>query len=321
MSTRQLQFISIILLIFLLLIINNVPAQRSSAKESNFPELTGPYFGREAPMEVAEIFMDGIISTLNEPEMCAAFTRNGKEFYYNAQYKGSWAILFTKEVKGKWLKPAPLWFTSNNTDRDFTLSPDGNRIFFGSNRPRKKAGKGLESLDIFYTERLPSGQWSEPKNIGLPVNTDYGENYPSVARNGNLYFFSCRNEGMGACEIYMSRFKNGHYLLPENPGSAINSSRNDWDSFIAPDESYIIFSSQNRDDTIGGQDLYISYRKNDGSWTQAKNMGPRVNSSSGEICPSVSLDGKYFFFTSRRRGKADIFWLTTDIIEEYQGVE
>jgi Tol biopolymer transport system component len=45
-------------------------------------------------------------------------------------------------------------------------------------------------------------------------------------------------------------------------------------------------------------------------------MGPRINSTSGEICPSVSIDGKALFFTSRRRGKADIYWIDAGIIEE-----
>ena len=45
-------------------------------------------------------------------------------------------------------------------------------------------------------------------------------------------------------------------------------------------------------------------------------MGPRVNSTDDEICPSVSLDGKYFFFTSRRRGNADIYWMTSEIIND-----
>jgi len=292
-----------------------------SQKKPDFPILKGPYFGQEAPIERAQVFLDGIISTLTEPEMCAAFTKDGKEFYYNVYYKDSWAIFTTKEVNGKWTKPKPLPFTSDYTDRDFTLSPDGSKIYFGSDRPRKKGGQKLKSLDIFVTERLQTGQWSEPKNVGSPVNTDYGENYPSVAQNGNLYFFSRRNDGLGLCDIYVARFENGSYLTPENPGSAINSEKNDWDSFIAPDESYIIFSSQDRNDSIGGQDIYISYRKKDGGWTQAKNMGPRVNSFSGEICPVVSPDGKYFFFTSRRRGKADIFWMDAKIIEELKPEE
>jgi Tol biopolymer transport system component len=45
-------------------------------------------------------------------------------------------------------------------------------------------------------------------------------------------------------------------------------------------------------------------------------MGAGVNSESGEICPSISPDGKLLFFTSRRRGKADIFWIKADIIIE-----
>ena len=80
----------------------------------------------------------------------------------------------------------------------------------------------------------------------------------------------------------------------ENLGPNVNTIYDEGDAFIAPDESYIIFSSQDRSDSIGGQDLYIAYRKADGSWTQAKNMGESVNSESGEICPSISLDGKYF---------------------------
>jgi len=247
--------------------------------------------------------------------MCAAFTKDGKEFYYNAQYKNRWTIFLTKEINGEWTKPKPLAFTSGNTDRDFTMSPDGKKIYLGSNRPREKNEEPLRSLDIYMTERSEGTQWSDPKNIGMVVNSDHGENYPSVARNGNLYFFSAREESFGGCDIYLSRYLDGRYLPPENLGSAINSTQNDWDSFIAPDESYIIFSSQNRDDTLGGQDLYISFRNKDGIWTVARNMGPNINSESGEICPSVSLDGQYLFFTSRKRGKADIYWVDAKIID------
>jgi len=284
--------------------------------QTNFPVFKGPYLGQEAPENEAQVFMDGIISTLKEPEMCAVFTKDGKEFYYNVYYKNNWAIFITKEINGQWTKPEPISFTSDYTDRDFTMSPNGVRIYFGSNRPTKKRKQKLKSLDLYVTERLPSGQWSEPKNIGTPVNTEYNENYPSIAQNGNLYFFSNRNSGLGLSDIYVAKFLSGSYLTPENLGKAINSEKNDWDSFIAPDESYIIFSSQNRDDSIGGQDLYISYRKKDGSWTFSKNMGQRVNSVSGEICHSVSPDGKYLFFTSRRRGKADIYWIDAEIFEE-----
>lgn len=286
------------------------------SQKKDFSSLKGPFFGQTAPEEKAEVFLDGIISTLDQPEMCAAFTLDGKEFYYNAQEEGQWSIFFTKLDNGRWTKPQPLPFTSGYTDRDFTMSPDGNRIYFGSNRPRKPGGPDQSILDIFVTERLTSGGWSQPRVVGFPVSTEANENYPSVARNGNLYFFSKRDDGIGLCDIYIARFRGGRYLPAECLGRAVNSDKNDWDAYIAPDENYIIFSSQNRNDTLGRQDLYISFRGPDGSWTPAKNMGPRVNSPSDEICPSVSLDQKILFFTSRRRGKADIYWVDTKIVEE-----
>ena len=290
-------------------------------QQDDFPVCKGPYFGQKLPAGGAEIFMDGVISKLNEDEMCAAFTADGKEFYFNAYYDGNWAIFMTKEVGGRWVQPAPMPFTSGYTDRDFTMSPDGNKIFFGSNRPGNKRSRPLESLDIFVTEKLSADRWSEPKNVGYPINTDRGENYPSCARNGNLYFFSNRDNGFGGCDIYVSRWENGRYSAPENLGSEVNSDKHDWDAVIAPDESFIIFSSQDRADSIGKQDLYISYRKEDGGWTAAKNVGAAVNSPHDEICPSLSLDGKGLFFTSRRRGKADIFWINAKIIEDLKPEE
>jgi len=301
---------------FFVILLSLVFISFSSAQQDDFPVLKGPYFGKEVPQGKAEVFMDGAISKLHEDEMGAAFTADGREFYYNARHEGTWAIFMTKEVDGQWVRPVPMPFTSVFTDRDFTMSPDGDKIFFGSNRPRSKDSGPSESLDIFFTGRLAKDLWSEPESIGDPINTDRSENYPSCARNRNLYFFSSRDDGFGGCDIYVSRWENGQYSVPENLGPEINSDKHDWDAFIAPDESVIVFSSQNRPDSIGKQDLYISYKNEDGGWTDAKNMGPSVNSPDDEICPSLSLDGKYLFFTSRRRGKADIFWIDARIIEE-----
>jgi hypothetical protein len=90
--------------------------------QDDFPLLKGPYLGQEPPGLTAEIFAPGIISTLEMPEMCSAFTADGKEFYYNAQHKSRWSIFLIRETNGRWTKPRPLAFTSGYTDRDFTMS-------------------------------------------------------------------------------------------------------------------------------------------------------------------------------------------------------
>ena len=287
-----------------------------TARQEDFPVLKGPYLGQEAPVKKAEVFLDGIISTLDEPEMCAAFGPDGREFFYNRILNDKWAIYSTREINGRWTEPAPLFPDSGFTDRDFTISPDGQKIFFGSDRPRENGGRQLGSPDIFVTTRIGPGRWTEPKNLGPPINTDRSENYPSEARSGNLYYFTSRDDGWGGCDIYISRWQDGRYSSPENLGPEINSEKHDWDAVIAPDEDFIIFSSQDRADSIGKQDLYISFKTKDRGWTKAGNMGTAVNSTDDEICPSLSLDGRFLFFTSRRRGKADIFWISTSIIEK-----
>jgi hypothetical protein len=111
-------------------------------KSSEFPVLKGPYLGQNSPGNTSQVFLDGIISTIDNPEMCAAFTADGKEFYFNRRYKGLWTIFFTKEVNENWTPPQPMPFTSNYTvrdspyhqmDRESILVPTG-RLRMESNR-------------------------------------------------------------------------------------------------------------------------------------------------------------------------------------------
>lgn len=284
--------------------------------QTDFPKLEGAYFGQQAPVDKAVVFMDGIISLEDRDEMCAAFSSDGKEFYFNMRYHGKWTILGMREVDNRWTKPVPINFTAGYNDRDFTISPDGNMLLFGSDRPVPGTSNLLKHRDIYVSKRIGPGEWSEPVNFGKPVNTSFDENYPSLDKSGNLYFFSNRDEGLGGCELYLARYADNTYQEPELLGKIVNSEQNDWDSFVDPDGSYLIFSSQNRQDTFGKQDLYISFKNREGKWTKAINMGLKVNSPDDEICPGVSPDGKYLFFTSRRRGKADIYWISAKVIEE-----
>ena len=87
----------------------------------------------------------------------------------------------------------------------------------------------------------------------------------------------------------------------------------DLDVFIAPDESYIIFASQRRDGK-GMGDLYISFKNEVGEWKQAVNMDRGISTDKHELCPYVTKDGKYFFYTSNQ----DIYWISTEIFDDYK---
>src|SRR5690606_32703571 len=80
---------------------------------------------------------------------------------------------------------------------------------------------------------------------------------------------------------------------------SINSSAIEFDAYIDPDETFMIFTSIGRKDSFGSGDLYISFKYGN-EWTSAKNLGEKINSAFMDQCPYVTLDGKTFLFTSFR---------------------
>ncbi|RPI61635.1 MAG: hypothetical protein EHM44_08305, partial [Ignavibacteriales bacterium] len=81
---------------------------------------------------------------------------------------------------------------------------------------------------------------------------------------------------------------------------SINSTGYEFNAFIAPDESYIVFSGYQREDGFGSGDLYISYKFSDGVWTKAKNFGEEINSDKMDYCPYIDTKTNTLYFTSKR---------------------
>ena len=160
-----------------------------------------------------------------------------------------------------------------------------------------------------------------------------------LAHCDRIFFMSDRDGGLGEDDIYISRFMNGNLTRAVNVGPSINTNLNEGDPFVSPDERYLIFCSRDRMDGFGNNDLYVSFRKQDGSWTTALNMGETINTPAEEVCPIVSHDGKYFFFSSNRKksksypespltyeqivrdlanpgnGSNDIYWVNANVID------
>jgi len=128
-------------------------------------------------------------------------------------------------------------------------------------------------------------------------------------------FFSDKPGGVGNCDLYTAQFIKGKYTHVTNMGAILNSTENEWDTFIAPDESYIIFCST-KDRKNGLDDLYISFKNKGQTWSSPTNMGEKFNSIQSDNRPYVTQDGKYFFFTSMKDGTRDIYWVDAKIIEK-----
>jgi len=250
--------------------------------------------------QAPEIFGPGVFST-GAWDFFVAFTPDQRTAYLcraNGDFS-YYTILETRLRNGRWSEPRVAPFSGRWSDADPHVSPDGNRLFFISNRPAS-GDEPRPEYDIWVVDRSTGGDWGDPRRLDAPVNRDSVTEWsPSVAGNGNLYFGSIREGGRGGNDLYVARWQDGGYAVPENLGDSINTRAGEVEPWIAPDESYLIFSGQGRPDGAGGFDLYVSTRK-DGVWQGARPLGQGVNSPKGDFNHSVSPDGEYLYFSSTR---------------------
>lgn len=336
----KISFTNIVIILVCLMFLPSGCKENTSKDEKRVTK--GKYIGEISAGNDPAIFASGLIST-NLSERDVAITPDGKEFYYTLWTGAYGVILFTKENESGWSDPEIVPFSKEYSNLEPFITQDRNRLYFVSNRPLESGGK-IKDYDIWYVERTDSG-WSLPINIGKPVNSEVDEFYPSVAANGNIYFTSARDESYGSEDIFLCEYKDGKYSNPENLGLAVNSKTDEFNAFVAPDESFIIFSNWGREDGLGGGDLYISFKDDNGEWQPSKNLGENINSSSLDFCPYVTRDGKYFFFTSRRvseklnnqtldnykslvtmlnsprNGQNDIYWMKADFIDSLKAIK
>lgn len=268
----------------------------------------------------AELFGAGTFST-GLYELPPTFTPDGKTAYFTVStpaYGRLHVIMVTHlQDGGGWSKPRVAPFSGRYGDADPLISPDGSRMFFLSRRPAEPGKEARPDFDIFYMDREANG-WGEPRHVPS-ASTPEAEHYASAAADGTLYIAGIRPDSRGRGDIYRVPLVDGEYGEPENLGPAINSpDHHDTTPFVAPDQSYLIFSSWSRPEGMGpGGDLYISLRQDDGSWGPAKNLGALVNSGRTEYCPVVSHDGQYLYFASER-GFADSPLPATVDAEEWE---
>jgi Tol biopolymer transport system component len=239
----------------------------------------------------------GVLSTPDD-ELNSAFTPDGRTVYFSKNLGDRiGVILVAHQVGGKWSTPEVAPFSGRYSDYDPFVAPDGARLYWISNRPVN--GKEKDDYDIWMVEQQ-GGRWGAPVHLDAPINTDAQEFYPTVSAKGTLYFSSTRPGGKGrGGDIYRAKAAGSRFGTPESLGDSVNSPTHDADPYIAPDESFLVFSSYGRDDAVGDGDLYVSFNRG-GSWGAARHLQHGINTPAREYCPIVSPDGKWFYFTSFR---------------------
>ena len=274
------------------------------SRQDDFPILKGPYLGQKPPGLVPEVFAPGIISTSELNERDVSFSSDGKELYFTQWPRdGGWDVMCMRQKKGKWTEPHRASFSGDYNEAEAFFTPDEQQMFFISNRPKEGTGNP-ETMEIWHVKKERK-EWGTPQILGSPFEGGF---YTTFTKGWVMYYTL-------NADLCLSKYIKGKFGRPERLGDNVNTEKYEYNSFIAPDESFLIFTSHGWGDSLGEGDLYVCFRREDGTWTRARNMGPGVNSSALDYCPSVSPDGKYFFFSSRRSGNEDIYWVDAKIIE------
>jgi len=263
------------------------------------------------PMPQPQIFGEGVIST-GDYDTHPAFAPDGKTLYFlkcTADIK-TCTICVSHFKNNCWTEPRVAPFSGQYWDVDPFVTKDGKTVYFSSNRPLKEGDPAEANTDIWKVEVTSSG-WGAPVRLDSPINSKGSEYYPTLTDNGTIYFGSTRDGGKGGSDIYGCTLVNGQYAAAENLGDSINTADNEFEPFIAPDESYLIFMATIPQGLTNG-DLYFSNNIN-GQWSKAEKLPAPFNSTGTEWSPKVTRDGRYFFFSSTRNTQSNLLSRTETI--------
>lgn len=193
-------------------------------------------------------------------EGAANLSPDGRYLFFAATtklspYENSMDIYYSERVGNSWSLPRALPSPVNTASFESqpSFSSDGRTLYFASNR-----SGGMGGTDIWKTIRQQDGSWSNPVNLGKPINTVGDEISPFIhPDNQTLYFASNGRFGVGGHDFYFSRLDEaGGFSEPKNLGYPINTPYDERSLVISADGTRGYFASKNIEGGMGEFDLY-----------------------------------------------------------------
>jgi Tol biopolymer transport system component len=258
---------------------------------------------------VVELVGQGVISTERNETFPAENPVDDSLWFsvYDDSFDAQTIMLARRTERG-WAAPEVAPFSGEWGDRAPRFSMDGTILYFSSNRPRTPNGSPAD-MNIWQVHRA-GDSWGKPELMGSPLNSD-AEDFHTSTTNQAIWLASNREGGRGRSDIYRVGENGG----VEHLAAPINDENSQPDLWVSPDESWMILAITDRPGGYGGDDLYLS-RFDGESWSVPTNLGPEINSAEYEYGPTVSADGEYLYFTSHRRGSADVYRVLLETLFE-----
>jgi outer membrane protein OmpA-like peptidoglycan-associated protein/tetratricopeptide (TPR) repeat protein len=243
---------------------------------------------------------DEYAPTLTADEQTLIFTRKIPRTDMNFAHLGPEYedFFLSNRINGEWQSAINLGSPINtqNNEGAPNISADGMYLYFTA---CGRSG-GMGSCDI-YVARKDGNRWSEPRNLGAPVNTSAWESQPSISADGKTLYFTSNRKGSGM-DIWVTNLDGeGKWSVPENIGPVINTSGKEMSPFIHPDNKTLFFASDSHPG-MGGMDLFYSIKGDDDQWQTPVNLGYPINTFADEISLVVGASGKEAYFASEQPG-------------------
>ena len=257
-------------------------------------------FRKAALSDTTKLYLRRLPSTVNtqeHAEYLPALSADGQTLIFTRRIGNNedFYAAIRDASDGSWQRAQPL--TNVNTldnEGAQSLSADGRYLVFTA------CGRsdGLGSCDLYASYRTSSG-WSEPRNLGAPINSKAWESQPSLSANGNLLFFASRRPGgEGAADLWASaRQVDGTWSEPINLGPTVNTDSDEQAPFFHADGRSLYFMSDGHPG-MGGFDLFVTRLDTSNRWLEPYNLGYPLNTSANEGALTVAIDGRTAYYAS-----------------------
>ena len=296
------------------------PAAQADAGGPSWVELAAHNFG--APINT--MWSEGELAFADDGTM--VFTSDRQDLAVAPGDPKDLYIATFNDESGQWNMPVNMGIPVNaapatdddplrlGDDREPWITPDGNTIFFKSDRLATTTPRNAN--DVFVTHKI-GGAWTEPELVPYPISTDEGnEHCPMLLQDGEtLCFASSREGGYGGSDIWCSQQdEDGNWQDPVNQGPNINTAAQEF-HFMEDKDGWAYFTS-GRPGGYGGMDVWASRHvageTGPDAWGPAVNLGSSINTASADMCPALLPDDQTMAWFSSRAdnslGAADIFW-------------
>jgi len=273
-------------------------------EEQAVTELGSAYLGQPLPGREAGVFAPGLVSLQGRHEYAVSFHPDGNLVLFTVEAPERGAAVYMSRIEdGSWTTPRPVSLTNGalKNEMEAFFSPDGRSLFFAPYS---------EGMDVrIWVADFSSDGWENPRPMGPPMDQDPAF-YPVQSADGTLFYTNLAKRAVHRATVANGQVESVEAAGLERGGHA----------FPAPDGSYILVDSASLDEA-GQRDIFVAFRRGDGTWGEPLALGSEVNTEHSETCPSLSPDGKLLFFSRYDEpGKiSNIYWVSSEVVEDVAG--